>query len=157
MISLVVALGDNQVIGKDGWMPWNLPEDLKSFRKLTLHHAIVMGRTTFDAMKKPLLKRHTYVVTRNKAYTYNHEDVSVVYDFKRLLDEYKQKDEILYICGGAKVYEYALPWVDEMWISLVDEHYEGDTFFPRFNEDDFLIETKEKKEGFHLIHYIRKK
>lgn len=156
MVSLVVAIGDNHVIGKDGWMPWNLPEDLKTFRAITLNHDIVMGRTTFDAMKKPLPKRHTYIITRNEDYSFDHENVTVVHDFDKLLEEYKHKDEILYVCGGAKIYEYALPWVDEMWISLVDEHYEGDTFFPMFDKDDFIIETKEKKEGFTLIHYIRK-
>ena len=156
MISLVVAHGDNLVIGKDGWMPWNLPEDLKTFRKITIHHPIVMGRTTFDAMKKPLPKRHTYVVTNNKDYRFDHQDVTIINDFDALLNEYKNKDEVLYICGGAKIYSYALPYVDEMWISLVDEHYEGDTYFPEYDKDDFIIETMQKKDGFTLIHYRRK-
>lgn len=156
MLSLVVAHGDNLVIGKDGWMPWNLPEDLKTFKKITLNHKIVMGRTTFETMKKPLPKRYTYVITNNKEYTYDHENVCVVNDFDALLEEYKNSDEVLYICGGAKVYEYALPYVDEMWISLVDEHYEGDTFFPSYNTEDFIVKTMQKKDGFLLIHYIRK-
>ncbi|MDF9823893.1 dihydrofolate reductase [Breznakia sp. PF5-3] len=156
MVSLVVAMGDNRVIGKDGWMPWNLPEDLKTFRSITLNHDIVMGKTTFINMKKPLPKRHTYVVTRNKEYAYDHEDVSIVHDFDKLLKAYQEKEATLYVCGGAKVYEYALPYVDEMWISLVDDHYEGDTFFPAFDEQDFIVVTKEKKEGFTLIHYRRK-
>lgn len=156
MISLVVAHGDNLVIGKDGWMPWHLPEDLKTFKKITLNQKIVMGRTTFDGMKKPLPKRFTYVVTNNKEYSYEHENVCVIHDFDALLNEYKEKEEVLYICGGAKIYEYALPYVDEMWISLVDEHYEGDTFFPSYDKNDFMIKTMEKKDGFLLIHYLKK-
>lgn len=156
MISLVVAHGDNLVIGKDGWMPWNLPEDLKTFRKITLNHRIVMGRTTFESVNKPLPKRHTYIVTNNKEYCYDHPDVTVTNDFDALLKEYKNKEEVLYICGGAKIYEYALPYVDEMWISLVDEHYEGDTFFPAYDKNDFIIVTMQKKDGFTLIHYRRK-
>lgn len=156
MISLVVAHGDNLVIGKDGWMPWHIPEDLKTFKKITLNHKIVMGKTTFEVMKKPLPNRHTYVVTHNPNYTYDHNDVTIVNDFDALLNAYKNSEETLFVCGGAKIYTHALAYVDEMWISLVDEHFEGDTFFPVYNTDDFIVETKEKKAGFTLIHYIRK-
>lgn len=157
MISLVVAHGDNLVIGKDGWMPWNLPEDLKSFRKITLNHDIVMGRTTFDVMKKPLPKRHTYVITNNQNYHFEHVDVTIIHDFDTLLKNYQTEEKDLYICGGAKIYKHALPYVDEMWISLVDEHFEGDTFFPSYNKDDFIVVSIEKKDGFTLIHYRRKR
>lgn len=157
MIHLIVAHGDNRVIGKDGWMPWHLPEDLKVFKEKTLNHDIVMGRTTFEVMKKPLPKRHTYVVTNNKEYSYDHESVTIVNDFDALLASYKESDKDVYICGGAQIYAYALPYVDDMWISLVDEHFEGDTFFPSYSLDDFIIETKEKKKGFTLIHYLRKR
>lgn len=156
MISLIVAHGDNLVIGKDGWMPWNLPDDLKMFKEKTLHHDIVMGRTTFEAMKKPLPKRKTFVITNNKEYQYEHENVEVCNDFDALLEKYKKKEEVLFICGGAKIYQHALSHVDDMWISLVDEHYEGDTFFPSYEEEGFVVETKEKRNGYTLIHYIRK-
>lgn len=156
MITIVVAHDPKRAIGKDGWMPWNLPEDLKVFRRTTLNHNIVMGRTTFDAMKKPLPKRHTFVVTRNNDYVYDHEDVSVIHDLEALLKEYKEKEETLMICGGAKIYTQALPYVDDMWISLVDKEYEADTFFPEYQLEDFMIESKERKEGFTVIHYIKK-
>lgn len=156
MITIVVAHDKNRAIGKDGWMPWNLPEDLKVFRRITLQHKIVMGRTTFDAMKKPLPKRHTYVITRNKEYSYEHEDVTILNDLDCLLMEYKHKREQLMICGGAKIYAQALPYVDDMWISLVDQEYQADTFFPEYQLDDFKIESKEKKDGFTVIHYIKK-
>lgn len=157
MISLVVAHGDNLVIGKDGWMPWNLPEDLKCFKKITIDSSIVMGRTTFDGMKKPLPRRHTYVITNDKDYNYDHPSVSIIHDFDSLLERYKSSEETIYICGGAKIYTYALPYVDEMWISLVDEHYDGDTFFPEYDKNQFIVRTMEKKNGFTLIHYIRKR
>lgn len=156
MISLVVAHDPNIAIGKNGWMPWCLPEDLKHFRAVTLHHHIVMGRTTFDAMKKPLPKRHTYVVTRNENYHFDHEDVSIVHDLEDLLKTYKHSEETLIICGGAKIYTQALPFVDEMWISLVDQSYEADTWFPSYDPEDFIIESKERKEGFTIVHYIKK-
>lgn len=156
MISLIVAHGDNFVIGKDGWMPWNLPDDLKHFKNTTLNQNIVMGRTTFECMKKPLPKRHTYVITRDKEYHYEHKNVTICHDLINLIHEYKNSDKTLYICGGAQIYTLALPYVDEMWISLVDEHYEGDTFFPDYSKENFIMETKEKRNGFTLIHYKRK-
>lgn len=156
MIIMVCAHDDNLVIGKDGWMPWNLPQDLKVFRKITLNHTICMGRTTFEVMKKPLPKRHTHVITNQKDYVYEHEDVSICNDFDALLETYKYGEEDLYVCGGAKIYTHALSYANEMWISLVDEHYEGDTFFPNYENKGFIIKTKEKMEGFTLIHYIRK-
>ncbi len=156
MIIMVVAHGDNLVIGKNGWMPWDLPEDLKMFRNITLNHKICMGRTTFEVMKKPLPKRHTYVITNQKNYFYEHKDVSIVNDFDALLSEYKNSDENLYVCGGAKIYTHALAMADEMYVSLVDAHYEGDTFFPKYEHAGFIVKTKQKKEGFTLIHFIKK-
>ncbi|MFV0382207.1 MAG: dihydrofolate reductase [Breznakia sp.] len=157
MIILVAAIGDNFVIGKNGWMPWKLPEDLKTFKKITLHQDIVMGRTTFEAMPQPLPQRFTYVITNNREYLTDYANVKVIHDFDVLLQSYKTKGKDLYICGGAKIYEYALPYADEMWISLVDEHYEGDTFFPRFNKANFTSVSDEQKKGFRLLHYQRKK
>lgn len=156
MISLIVAHGDNLVIGKEGWMPWHLPDDLKMFKEKTLNHTIVMGRTTFEVMKKPLPKRKTIVVTNNKNYKFDHDDVKICHDLQSLLEEYKNKEEILFICGGAKLYTSVLSQVDDMWISLVDQHYEGDTFFPSYEKESFIVETKQKRNGFTLIHYVRK-
>lgn len=156
MITIVVAHDTHRGIGKDGWMPWDLPEDLKNFRKLTLHHDIVMGRVTFAAMKKPLPERHTFVITKNESYTYQHNDVTILHDLTSLLREYKGSDRALMICGGAAVYAQALPYADDMWISLVDGEYEADTFFPPYDVQDFIIESKERKDGFTIIHYIRK-
>lgn len=157
MISLIVAHDKNNAIGHRNWMPWNLPEDLKHFRSTTLHSKIVMGRTTFDAMKKPLANRKTYVVTRNQNYIYEHVDVEVVHDLVPLLHEFKNKEETLFICGGADIYRQALPFVDEMWISLVEGEHEADTYFPTYEPSAFDLQSSEEKEGFHILHYRRKR
>lgn len=156
MISLVVAHDEQYAIGNENWMPWNLPEDLKHFKKTTLHGNILMGRTTFEAMKKPLPKRHTYVVTHNAEYAYAHEDVSIVHDLMEIIKQFKEKKETLFICGGAKIYTQALPYVDEMWISLVEGKHKADTFFPMYNPADFILKTKESKTGFTILHYVKK-
>lgn len=156
MISLVVAHDEAFAIGNENWMPWNLPQDLKHFKKTTVHGNILMGRTTFEAMKKPLPNRHTFVVTQNKDYEYAHEDVTIVHDLVSILETFKTKEETLFICGGAKVYAQALPYVDEMWISLVDGTHPADTFFPTYDPNDFILKTKESKDGFTILHYIKK-
>lgn len=156
MISLIVAHDEERAIGKDGWMPWNLPEDLKHFKKVTQHHAILMGRTTFEAMKKPLPKRHTFVATTNPDYTFDHEAVTIVHDLGQFLKQWKKAEEVLYICGGAKIYEACLPYVDEMWISLVTGTHDADTYFPVYHPDEFTIVSKEAKDGFLIVHYRKK-
>ena len=85
MITIVVAHDTRRGIGKDGWMPWDLPEDLKNFRKLTLHHDIVMGRVTFAAMKKPLSERHPFLITNKSYNTKQQKFLRFIHDLKRLL------------------------------------------------------------------------
>lgn len=156
MISLIVAHDEQLAIGKDGWMPWNLPKDLAHFKRVTLNHSILMGKVTFEAMKKPLPKRHTYVATGNSEYHFPHEHVTIIHDLHAFLKEWKNKEECLYVCGGAKIYEQALPYVDEMWISLVYGVHEADTYFPNYERDDFTVVSKEAMEDFMIIHYRRK-
>lgn len=156
MIALIVAHDEHYAIGKDGWMPWNLPEDLKHFKKITLDHDILMGRTTFEAMKKPLPERHTYVATTNPQYSFDHEDVSIVHDLPAFLQAWQEKEETLYICGGAHIYAQCLPYASELWISLVEGSHEADTFFPHYDVTDYQVITKEAKPGFTIIHYRRK-
>lgn len=156
MISLIVAHDENMAIGKDGWMPWNLPEDLAHLKKVTSHHAILMGKVTFEGMKKPLPKRHTYVATRNQDYHFDHEDVTIIHDLPSFLTEWKEKSECLYVCGGANIYEQALPYVDEMWISYVYGNHEADTYFPAYQPKDFIVVSKEALKDFMIIHYRKK-
>lgn len=156
MISLIVAHDEHFCIGKNGWMPWDLKEDLQHFKALTLNHKIVMGRKTFAGLKKALPHRYTYVLTKDASFQVVDENAEVVTQLEKLMDTYKNSSEVLYICGGAQVYQLALPMVDEMWISLVDGKYEGDTFFPEYSCDEWLVVTKERRKGFTIIHYRKK-
>ena len=152
MISCVVACARDYCIGKDGWMPWNLPEDLKHFRKKTLHKKIVMGRKTFEALPNPLKNRTTYVLTRQSK-DYDYENVDVIHDLDAFLKKMKDEGEDVVICGGAMVYEKALPWIDEFWISWVDGSYEGDTYFPKLDFDKLQLVSLQQKNGFVIAHY----
>lgn len=143
MISLIVALAKNNVIGKEGAMPWYYPEDLKYFRKLTIGHKILMGRKTFDSIiarnNKLLPGRKHLVVTRNLDFKY--PETEVISDLASFLE--KEHDEEIFVIGGAEVYKYALPYTERLYITHIDKEFEGDVFFPEVDFEKFrLVEKK---------------
>ena len=157
MNTIIVACDQNNLIGKKGTingMPWQNKEDLKHYRNTTLNHTMLMGRTTFEAIGKPLKKRKTIIVSRN--FTYDHEDVTIRNDLVEVLKEYREKEEELFICGGASIYQQALPYVDKMLISRIPGDYVGDAYFPAI-PDEFELAEVQPFETFNLEIYRRKK
>ena len=149
MISIIVATDDDLLIGKkdsSNGMPWHNKEDLQHFKKTTLHQTILMGKTTYMAIGRPLPHRKTIVVTRGEL---DDERVEVRHDLVETIQEYKNKKEDLFICGGASIYKQALPYVDELMISRIPGKHEGETYFPSFDEYNFQLE----KETFVLQIY----
>lgn len=129
----VVAAAANGAIGKDGWMPWELPEDLKRFKALTLGKPMIMGRVTFEAIGRPLPKRITIVVTRDKDWSFDHDNVRVCHDVKsavKLGDEIARADGVneVIIAGGAQIYHLALPYTTRYELTEVHADIDGDTF-----------------------------
>lgn len=153
MISLIVAYGkDNKVIGINNKIPWYIKEDFLHFKKYTLNKTILMGEQTFLSIGKPLSNRKTIVATL-KDFKYDHKDVIICNDLFKVLKEYKNSSEELVVCGGATIYKLALPYVDKLVISEVKKKYEGDAFFPFF-EDKFKLISVEEKEEFTIKIYI---
>lgn len=127
MISLVVAMTENRVIGRDGGMPWRLSHDLKRFKKLTMGHHLLMGRKTYESIGRPLPGRTTVVISRTASY----DDPSI--RCARSLEqaiEFAREDEEIFITGGAQIYELALPLVGRMHVTKIHCQIEGDTYFP---------------------------
>lgn len=129
----VVAAAANGAIGKDGWMPWELPEDLKRFKALTLGKPMIIGRVTFEAIGRPLPKRTSIVVTRDTDWSYEHENVRVCHtmeDAIALADEIAARDGVneVIIGGGAQIYHLALPFTTRYELTEVHAEIEGDTF-----------------------------
>ena len=129
----VVAAAQNGAIGKDGWMPWHLPEDLKRFKALTLGKPMIMGRVTFEAIGKPLPKRTTIVVTRDTDWTFDHENVRVCHDIEsaiKLADQIAAQDDVneVIIAGGAQIYKLALPYTTRYELTEVHDDIDGDAF-----------------------------
>lgn len=156
MISLIVAFAkDNRVIGKQNKIPWHIREDFLHFRNYTIHKTILMGDKTFYSIGKPLPDRKTIVATPDD-FAYDHESVSVTHDLFETLKQYQNCEEELIVCGGATIYRLSLPYVQKAIISEVKQHYEGDAFFPPFEEDFDLISVEEKEE-FVIKTYLRRK
>lgn len=157
MISLIVAYAKNQVIGKDGDMPWHLPADLKNVKELTTGKTIVMGRKTFESIGKPLPNRRNVVLTRSR--DFHPEGVDVVHTKEEVI---ALGDVIIF--GGAEIYRQFLDVVDRLYITEIDLETEGDTFFPEWDREAYTMVDKregivdEKNQVPHTFYtYERKK
>lgn len=155
MIRIIVAMDDDQLIGKNdspNGMPWNNKEDLKHFKETTIHQTILMGLTTYQAIGRPLPNRQTIVVSFEP---FDDKRVEVRTSLEEVIQEYKEKDKDLYICGGASIYKQSLPFVDELLISRIAGHHEGETYFPDFQSYGFQLKETKPFETFNLQIYRR--
>lgn len=133
-ISLIVAIGKNNEIGKDNKLLWNISEDLAWFKKHTINKTVVMGRKTFESIGRPLPKRETVVLTRDSQYKY--DGIEVIRDLNNLYTVNRLGTELM-ICGGAEIYEQFMEKADRLYVTHVDEEYEADTYFPEIPLDRF--------------------
>lgn len=145
----VVAAAQNGAIGKDGWMPWELPEDLKRFKALTLGKPMIMGRVTFETIGRPLPKRTTIVVTRDTDWSFDHENVRVCHTIEEaveLADEIAVRDGVneVVIAGGAQIYHLALPFTTRYELTEVHADIEGDTFLDPLPADQWRETARQK-------------
>jgi dihydrofolate reductase len=130
MIALVVATGKNNAIGKDNKLLWHLPIDLKFFKTITLGHPIIMGRTTFDSVGKPLPGRRNIVVSRNKNLLI--EGCEISNSLEDAISLCKNNETIM-IVGGEEIYRQALPIADRIYRTLIDVSPEADRYFPEID------------------------
>lgn len=130
MLSLIVAMTENNVIGRDGDMPWRLSADLRRFKSITMGHHMLMGRKTFDSIGRALPGRTTVVISRSA--TYDDPNVLVARSLDEAI-ELATDDEKVFVVGGAQIYSLALPKVDRIYLTRIHVELEGDTFFPKLN------------------------
>lgn len=155
MISIIVAMDDNQLIGKkdsSNGMPWDNKEDLKHFKETTIHKTILMGYTTYKAIGRPLPNRKTIVVSFQE---FEDDRVEVRTSLEEVVQEYKDKNEDLFISGGASIYKQCLPLADQLLISRIPGDHEGETYFPDFSEYEYVLSETKPFETFELQIYKR--
>jgi len=143
-ISLIAAMAENGVIGREGRLPWHLAADLKRFKQLTMGHTIVMGRKTWESIGRPLPGRRMIVITRQTGYRADGVDVVSNLDDAVALTRAAGDDEV-FIIGGAEVYRLALPHADRLYLTRVHAKIEGDTVFPEFDVGHWQLVKSEER------------
>ncbi len=139
-ISMIVARSRNGVIGKEGKLPWHLPEDLKFFKQTTMGLPIIMGRKTWESIGRPLPGRRNVVVTSKSSYSA--PGVEVVGSLEEAIKLFSSNDTVMVI-GGETVYKQALPWADTVWLTEIDQDFEGDAYFDSLSEEDWRVVWQE--------------
>ena len=149
---IIAALSRNRVIGKDGKIPWHIPEDLKRFKRLTKGHSVLMGRKSFESLGKPLPERRNVVLTSKTI-----PDVETYASIDAALQELVGQDNV-FVIGGGEIFKQTLERVHEWNLTHIDMEYEGDAFFPPYEHlvgTKFKIVNEEKHDGFSFVDYAR--
>ena len=152
VISSIVAIARNHVIGNAGGMAWHIPEDFKYFKRMTIGKPILMGRKSYEALRKPLPGRPNVVISSKYMEPINDDGPFFVKTIEAALNLCKQKalelgvDEI-FITGGGQIYADTLPITERLYITVIDKDYEGDTTFPEFDWNEWKTISEDKREG----------
>jgi len=156
IISVIAAMSENRVIGKDNKLPWYIPEDLAWFKEKTRGKPVIMGRKTHESIGKKLPGRLNIVISRDKDYI---STIKYVYTYNSLEDaikKYEGLDELM-IIGGSELYKVAIPLADRMYLTRIGASFEGDTFFPAYDEskweekEHIIKGTMEYMLHFHVL------
>ena len=134
-LAIIVAMTSDRVIGKNGALPWHIPEDLKHFKQTTSGHAIIMGRKTHESIGRPLPQRRNIVLSRSPANRFN--GCQTAASFNEALRIACKDDDCPFVIGGASIYAQALVQVTDLYITCIDRKVQGDTFFPDFDTTEF--------------------
>lgn len=158
IISLIVAIAKNGIIGKsNGEMSWHVKEEFQHFKDTTFGYPIIMGRKTFETLGKPLKGRLNVIVTRNKNYKTEFEEVIIKTSLEEAIDHCKSLNpEKIFIIGGAEIYKQSFDIVDEMIISYMKFDADGDVKFPEFDKQKWLAEKISDHDLFEIFRYVRK-
>lgn len=153
MIIIISAMTKNSVIGKDNKLPWNIPEEMKHFRKSTSGNTVLMGRKTFEGMGRPLPNRNNIVISRTVS---SIEGCDVFPTIEEGIEKAKTYGKDIFIIGGSMIYELGIPYADKMYLSYIKEDYSGDTYFPEFDENEWQVESREDRGSYEFVIYSRK-
>jgi dihydrofolate reductase len=160
-ISIIVAIAENNGIGKDNKLLWHIPADLKRFKKITTGHTVIMGRNTFYSLPGgPLKNRRNIVITDNPADRF--EGCEIVFSVEEAIDRCDEHQEN-FVIGGASVYRQFLPHANKLYLTLVNKSFEADTFFPEINRDEWheisreFPDNEEKQEFTYEFIVLQRK
>ena len=146
MLSIIVAIAENNIIGGDNRLLWHISEDLKRFKEITTNHTIIMGRKTFESLPRVLPNRHHVVITRDKNFVIASDVVSIFHSLDEVLAKYENTEEEAFIIGGGEIYNLMFPHCKKIYLTKVKKDFEGDTSFPEidYNAWDITHSSGEK-------------
>ncbi len=144
-VSILVAMAKNRVIGRNNALPWQLPPDLKRFKELTMGHHIVMGRKTYESIGRPLPGRTSVIITRQPDYQVPGAIVVASIDQAlKVCSEGKEVDQEIFVIGGAQIYRQSLGLCQRIYITEIQQEFDGDTLFPELNQQEWREISREK-------------
>lgn len=155
-VIIIAAMATNRVIGRDNAIPWHIPEELQFFKRTTMGFPVIMGRLTFESIKRPLPGRQNIIVSRNPDYTIEGADTANSLDSALSIAHDGEK---VFILGGQKIFAESLKFTDNIILTVLDRAVEGDIYFPEFSDYDFQEIAKERHTGgtepFTIYYYKR--
>ncbi len=134
-ITLIAAMSENRVIGKDNALPWHIPEDLKRFKEITSGHPVIMGRKTYESIGRLLPNRTNIIITRDP--NYDIKEAVITHSLDDALEKAKQSpggDFEIFVIGGGQVFEQAISLADKLYLTIVHATIKGDSYFPDYSE-----------------------
>ena len=143
MLSIIVAKAKNNVIGKDNSLIWHLPEDLKRFKELTTGHTIIMGRKTFESLGRVLPNRKHIILCNDAELNIDDENVKVLKDISDL-EDFINDDNENFVIGGATIYKLLIDKCNKLYITEINQDFEGDVYFPDINLEKWKVVNREK-------------
>ena len=161
-VVIIAAVAENNIIGRDGKIPWRIPEDVERFRELTMNHPVVMGWKTYESIPeefRPLPGRLNLVLSKSK----NYPGVFMYNNLEKALNDLNEKKPYVqgvdysqtFLIGGQRVYEEGLKHADRMEITRVHKEYEGDAFFPEIKSSDWKIVFEGRRKNYTFFTYRR--
>lgn len=153
-VVLVAAVADNDVIGNGPDIPWQIKGEQAEFKALTLGHTLLMGRTTFESIGRPLPGRTTVVVTRDPVWS--HDGVLVAHDIEAALRLAASQQGEVMVAGGAQVYAAAMPYADQQVLTRVHRSPEGDVHYPSYDEREWIETAREEHEEYDRV-FLRRR
>ncbi|MBX9138728.1 MULTISPECIES: dihydrofolate reductase [unclassified Clostridium] len=163
MLSIIVAIAENNIIGGDNKLLWHIPEDLKRFKAITSGNTIIMGRKTFESLPGVLPNRKHVIITRDENYSVDNENVEVIHSLSEVINKYKNSSEPAFIIGGGEIYKQLIHNVDNLLLTKVFKSFDGDTSFPQIDLNEFAVDFESEiltceKNGlqYQFIDLVRK-
>jgi dihydrofolate reductase len=153
-LAMIAAMAKNRVIGRDGAIPWHHPDDMRHFKQVTMGHALIMGRATYDSIGRPLPGRRTIVVSRNQGLRI--AGCEVAKDLHTAIALARSTDAEPFVAGGGQIYAEALPYATKLYLTVLDDTHLGDAYFPELDQSEWQELERRRQPGLTWVTLARR-